>query len=73
MEAIQSNNEIFLALENVQKYKTLSFKTKKQAIKNRNEIVQYFNERITDININEGVDERGNNGYYVYYILNSFS
>ena len=71
MKSIQSNNEIFLALENAQKCRTLSFNTKKQAVKNRNEIEQYFNERITDIDINKGVDERGNNGYYVYYILNS--
>lgn len=52
-----------------EEYRTLSFKTKKVANKHKEEIETYFKQRVLDIGIDIGVDERGYNGYYVWYIL----
>lgn len=70
------NNKIMLGFlespknkKEIEEYRTLSFKTKRVANKNLKEIKEYFNQRILDIGINKGIDERGNNGFYVWYIL----
>ena len=52
-----------------EEYITLSFKTKQEANKNKKEIETYFKQRILDIGMEVGVDERGYNGYYVWYRL----
>jgi len=52
-----------------EEYKTLSLKTKREANKNLKEIKEYFNQRVLDIGIDKGIDERGNNGFYVWYLL----
>jgi hypothetical protein len=50
-------------------YSTLCFKTKKQAVKHKNEINLYFNTKVIYSEIFEGVDERGIKGFYVKYNL----
>lgn len=50
-------------------YRTLSFKTERIATKNMNNLKSYFGSRILDIGIDRGVDERGNDGFYVWYVL----
>jgi hypothetical protein len=54
-----------------EEYRTLSFKTKKQANKNLKEIKEYFDKKILNIGIDKGIDERGNSGFYVWYLLNN--
>lgn len=53
----------------MENYSTLSFKTVKQAEKNESEIKSYFGDRYINSFIREGIDERGNNGYFVEYNL----
>ena len=50
-------------------YRTLSFKTEKQAKKNQLEINLHFKNNLINSEILKGVDERGNNGFYVKYGL----
>lgn len=50
-------------------YTTLSFKTKKQADKNLREIISYFENRVMSSDIIKGIDERGNYGFQVKYVL----
>jgi hypothetical protein len=52
-----------------EKYKTLSFKTKAIAEKNKQEIINHFGDRVLNTTILSGVDERGNNGFFVQYNL----
>lgn len=53
----------------IEKMRTLSFKSKQIAEKNKKQIVDYFGDRILNSSINKGIDERGNNGFYVEYDL----
>ena len=50
-------------------YSTLCFETQQQAVKNKAEINSYFNSRIINSDVLEGVDERGVKGFYVKYNL----
>lgn len=54
----------------MEEYKTLCFKTKKTAEKNKQEIANYFNIPLENCNVLHGIDERKNIGYYVKYFLN---
>jgi hypothetical protein len=51
--------------------RTLVFKTKKEAEKNRIEISIYFDSNYINSSIKKGIDERGNKGYYVEYSLHT--
>jgi hypothetical protein len=53
----------------VEKYRTLSFKTKEIAEKNKKNIESYFGERVLNSNIIRGIDERGSDGFFVEYSL----
>ena len=53
----------------IQKYRTLSFKLKREAEKNRQQMVEYFGNRILDSSVDYGIDERGDYGFYVKYDL----
>jgi len=50
-------------------YRTLCFKTKQIAEKNKTEIEDYFNDKIVSTQVQQGTDERGNEGYYVSYTI----
>ena len=50
-------------------YITLSFKTERQADKNLCQIISYFKNRLISAVIIKGIDERGNYGFQVKYIL----
>ena len=50
-------------------YITLSFKTEKQADKNLRRIISYFKNNLISSDIIKGIDERGNYGFQVKYIL----
>jgi hypothetical protein len=50
-------------------YRTLCFISKDEALKNMNQIKDYFSNRMFSIEIKNGIDERKNSGYYVEYIL----
>ncbi len=56
-------------VENAEHYRTLSFKTKRQAEKNQKEIENHFGDRLINSEILFGKDERGNEGHYVKYSL----
>lgn len=51
-------------------YKTLCFKTNKQALKNESEIKLYYGSSLISSKIKMGTDERGNSGFFIEYILN---
>ncbi len=53
----------------IEKMRTLSFKSKEIAKKNRKGLVDYFGDRILNSSISKGIDERGNDGFYVEYDL----
>ncbi len=53
----------------IEKMRTLSFKSKEIAEKNRKGLVDYFGDRILNSSISKGIDERGNDGFYVEYDL----
>lgn len=55
--------------ESMETYLTLSFKTKKQAEKTLRNIISYFENRLVSSEIIKGIDERGNYGFQVRYIL----
>lgn len=50
-------------------YLTLTWKTNRQAKKAENEIREYFDSRFISSEILFGKDERGNEGYYVSYVI----
>lgn len=50
-------------------YRTLSFKTEKQANRNLLDINTYFKSRLISSEILKGTDERGFYGFYIKYIL----
>lgn len=50
-------------------YRTLSFKSERQAKESQIDIASYFASRLIDSIILKGVDERGNYGFYVSYNL----
>ena len=54
----------------MEEYTTLSFKSLKSAKKNLNEIESYFNSLFVKGEILHGLDERGNKGYSIKYIIN---
>lgn len=51
----------------IEKYSTLSFKSIEIASKNKEDIESHFSNRLIYSYIKEGVDERGNEGFQVYY------
>jgi hypothetical protein len=56
----------------VENYRTLSFKTKSTAEKNQKEIINYYGNRVLNTTIKRGIDERGDNGYYVEFNLKKY-
>ena len=56
----------------MENYKTLCFKTKKEALKNLEEIKIHFGTKYVIGNVFKGIDERSNYGYYCSYELNDF-
>ena len=55
----------------MQEYRTLCFNTPKQALKNQHEIKLYFANTLISSSILQGIDERGNKGFYVKYNLSN--
>jgi hypothetical protein len=53
----------------VESYRTLSFKTRAIAEKNKKGIETYFGERLSNSLIKKGIDERGDDGFFVEYSL----
>jgi hypothetical protein len=53
----------------VENYRTLSFKTRAIAEKNKKDLETYFGERFSNSMISKGIDERGNDGFFVEYSL----
>ena len=53
----------------MEELRTLCFKTRKQAKKQRYEIVKHFSGRIIDASIQRGIDERNEIGFFVKYTL----
>lgn len=57
-------------MSNTETYSTLAFKQKKTAAKNEGEIKTRFGDRFIKSEIKSGKDERGNNGFQVFYEIN---
>lgn len=50
-------------------YRTLCFSTSSKATKNKEEINEYFKNRLICSEIKKGIDERGRRGFYVNYSI----